>query len=134
MNPPRRILIMLQNCRFSNITLSIRPRGRTSCYSEGEDRGSNPMHDAITVGVPVLAILLGILLNQRGLERLESRVDKLETRMDQRFDAVDRRFEGIDRRFDTIEARIDRIHADFGNFRQTLGQHDARLDAVEKRA
>jgi hypothetical protein len=35
------------------------------------NRKENGMHDALTIGVPVLAILLGILLNQRGLERLE---------------------------------------------------------------
>jgi hypothetical protein len=85
------------------------------------------MHDAITVGVPVLAILLGILLNQRGLEQLKSE-------MDRRFNAVDQRFNAVDARFNAIDARIDRIHADFGNFQRTLGQHDARLDAVEKRA
>jgi hypothetical protein len=28
------------------------------------------MHDAITIGVPVLAILFGILLNQQGLKEL----------------------------------------------------------------
>ncbi len=32
----------------------------------------SPMHDALTVGIPVLAILFGILLNQRGLDKLEA--------------------------------------------------------------
>jgi hypothetical protein len=32
------------------------------------------MHDTITVGLPMLAILFGILLNQRASERLEAGV------------------------------------------------------------
>ncbi len=63
------------------------------------------MHDAITIGIPVFAILFGILLNQRGLDKLEGRMDKLDGRMDKmelRFDA----------RFTHLESRIDRIQAD----------------------
>jgi hypothetical protein len=40
------------------------------------------MHDTITVGIPVMAILFGILFNQRGLDKLEGRFDRLEKRMD----------------------------------------------------
>ncbi len=64
------------------------------------------MHDAITVGVPVLAILFGILLNQRGL-------DKLETKMDARFNQVDNRIVHM-------EGRIDRIQTDLQQFYRTL--------------
>jgi hypothetical protein len=37
------------------------------------------MHDVITVGAPVLAILFGILLNQRGLDKLEGRMDRMRS-------------------------------------------------------
>jgi len=40
------------------------------------------MHDTITAGIPVLAILFGILFNQRGLDKLERRFDRLDMRMD----------------------------------------------------
>jgi hypothetical protein len=36
------------------------------------------MHDALTVGIPVFVILLGILLNQRGLDKLEARLDRMQ--------------------------------------------------------
>jgi hypothetical protein len=77
------------------------------------------MHDAITVGVPVLAILFGILLNQRGLERLDSRIDKLESK--------------VDARFTHMESRIDRIQADLTMFYRILGEHGARIENLEKR-
>jgi len=64
------------------------------------------MHDAITVGIPVVAILLGILLNQRGLDRLGSRLDKLETK--------------IETLLTRMDSRIDRIQADLAQFNSTL--------------
>jgi hypothetical protein len=53
------------------------------------------MHDAITVGIPVLAVLFGMLLNQRGLDRLEGRVDS---------------------RFDRLEKRMDTMQSDLSRF------------------
>jgi hypothetical protein len=76
------------------------------------------MHDTITVGVPVLAILLGILLNQRGLERLDLRIDKLETK--------------IESRFVHMEGRIDRIQADMAQFYRILGEHGAKIENMQK--
>jgi hypothetical protein len=69
------------------------------------------MHDAITIGVPVLAILFGVLVNQQGLKDL-----RIE----------------INARFNAMDARIDRIHNDFAQFHHTQGQHDSRLDALER--
>ena len=66
-----------------------------------------------------LTVLLGIFLNQRAIDRLEnslgSRIDRLEARMDK------------------FEARLDRLEADLREFYRTLGQHDARIDGLEKR-
>jgi hypothetical protein len=78
------------------------------------------MHDMVTVGVPVLVILFGILLNQRA-------VDKLESRMETRFNAVDARFNAVD-------GRLDRMQADLSQFYRDLGDHGARIEAIEKRA
>jgi hypothetical protein len=83
------------------------------------------MHDAITVGVPVLAILLGILLNQRGLERLDLRIDKL----DMRIDKLDAKMES---RFVHMEGRIDRIQADMAQFYLILGEHGAKIENMQK--
>jgi hypothetical protein len=46
------------------------------------------MHDTITVGIPVLAILFGILFNQRGLDKLEGRVDSRFDRLEKRMDTM----------------------------------------------
>jgi hypothetical protein len=36
----------------------------------------------IPATVPTLAVLVGILLNQQGINRLDARIDRLEARMD----------------------------------------------------
>ena len=66
------------------------------------------MHDTITVGVPVLAILFGILFNQRGLDRLESRFDRLEKRMDT-------------------------MQSDLSRFYQILGERGGKIELLSKK-
>jgi hypothetical protein len=66
----------------------------------------------IMVGLPTLTVLVGMFLNQRAFDRLES---------------------SLGSRMDRLEARLDRIEADLREFYRTLGQHDARLDNLEKR-
>jgi len=66
----------------------------------------------IAVGLPTVMVLVGIFLNQRSFDRLES---------------------SLGGRMDRLEARLDRIEADLREFFRTLGQHDARLDNLEKR-
>jgi len=84
-----------------------------------------PMHDSITMSVPVLAILLGILLNQRVLDKLEARVERLETRIDARFNTVDARFLAI-------EARLDHMQNDFARFFNVLGEHGADIENLKR--
>jgi hypothetical protein len=83
------------------------------------------MHGTITVGVPVLVILLGILLNQRGLERLDLRIDKLEAN-------IDSRFAHVESRFVHMEGRIDRVQADMAQFYRILGEHGAKIENMQK--
>jgi hypothetical protein len=66
------------------------------------------MHDSITVGIPVAAILFGILFNQRGLDRLEARFDRLEKRMDT-------------------------MQADLSRFYQILGEHSGKIEMLQKK-
>jgi uncharacterized membrane-anchored protein YhcB (DUF1043 family) len=70
-------------------------------------------------GLPTITVLLGILLAQRSTDKLEKRTDTLEQRIDQRFNRV--------------ESRLDRIAADLREFYRTIGQHETRMDALEKR-
>jgi hypothetical protein len=70
-------------------------------------------------GLPTITVLLGILLAQRAADKLERRTDTLEQWMEQRFGRV--------------ESRLDRIEADLREFYRTIGQHETRLDTLEKR-
>ena len=67
------------------------------------------MHDTITVGIPVLAILFGILFNQRGLDRLGARFDRLEKRMET-------------------------MQSDFSRFYQILGEHSGKIEMMQKKS
>ncbi len=77
------------------------------------------MHDTLAIGIPVLAILFGLLLNQRGLDKLKVKVDKLETRMDVRFNLVN--------------GRLDRMQADLSMFYKTLSEHGADFEILKKK-
>ena len=87
------------------------------------------MHDALTVGIPVFVILLGILLNQRGLDRLEARLDGRINGLEGRMNG----FEGrLERMQSDITARLDRMQADLSMFYRTLGEHGADIDHLKK--
>lgn len=51
----------------------------------------------------VLAVLVGILINNARLSDLRSHMDARFADVDKRFDEVDRRFNGVDRRFDEMK-------------------------------
>lgn len=53
----------------------------------------------IPASLPTLAVLVGILLNQRGLDRLEARIDRLEGRLDSRIERLEARVERLETRF-----------------------------------
>ena len=80
------------------------------------------MHDVLTIGIPVLVILLGILFNQRGL-------DKLEARLDGRMNGLEGR---LDRMQSELSARLDRMQADLSIFYRTLGEHGADIEHLKK--
>jgi hypothetical protein len=69
------------------------------------------MHDLVIVGVPLLAILAGAFFNNQGLARLETRIDRLQA---------------------DLTAMRSEFHREFEQFYRTLGQHDARIDTLEK--
>ncbi|HEY0796005.1 MAG TPA: hypothetical protein VGD64_09515 [Acidisarcina sp.] len=92
------------------------------------------MHDVIGFGLVIAAILAGILLNRydvkelrgdtnRGLDKLESRLDKVQGDLSTRLDRVHGELSG----------RLDRMQADLSQFYRTAGQHETRLDTLEKR-
>lgn len=85
------------------------------------------MHDAITIGVPVLAILFGILFNQRGLDRLETRIENV------RAEIKEARAEAKADNLHLI-SRIDRMQADLSQFYQILGKHEGTIETMKRQA
>jgi hypothetical protein len=81
------------------------------------------MHDAFTVGIPILAILFGVLWNQQALRDL-----KIELKGElQSF-----RSEVLGR-FSAVDGRLDRMQSDLSMFYKTLGEHGARIENIEKK-
>ncbi|MGA2740322.1 MAG: hypothetical protein ABSG65_23140 [Bryobacteraceae bacterium] len=76
-----------------------------------------------TVGVPTLAVLVGILVNN-------SRLSDLRSYMDWRFESMDKRFESMDKRFDSMERRSDQRFEDLKEtWRAELHRVEEVLDA-----
>jgi hypothetical protein len=75
---------------------------------------------ALSVGVPTVAVLVGILINN-------SRLTDLRAYMDARFDAVNKRFDGMDQRFDDAK---DTWRAELRRVEEVI---DARLKHLEER-
>jgi hypothetical protein len=75
------------------------------------------MHDVIIVGVPLIAILAGILFSRSDIKELraEIRTEIKELRSEMRT------------RFDLVDAELRYFHG-------MVGKLDARVDAIEKRS
>lgn len=70
------------------------------------------MHDVIVVGIPMIAILAGILFNRSDAKELRAEMKELSARVDAGF------------------ARID---ADLRQFFQMTGKLEGRIDEISKR-
>jgi hypothetical protein len=57
----------------------------------------------------VLAVLMGILVNNSRLTDLRSHMDARFSDVDRRFSDVERRFNEVDRRFDSVDRRFDEM-------------------------
>jgi hypothetical protein len=77
------------------------------------------MQDVVVVGVPLVAILAGILFNRSDGKELRAEIKDLRGDMQSRFDKVD--------------DRLDRIDADLRQFYHLSGKLEGRMDAIEKR-
>ena len=77
------------------------------------------MHDVVIVGIPLIAILAGILF---------SRSDIKDLRAD-----MQTRFNKVDDRFNKVDDHLGRIDADLRQFYHLTGKLEARIDGLEKR-
>ncbi len=69
----------------------------------------------LSIGLPMLTILIGIFLSQKGIADLNGRLDRMDSRIDR------------------IEGRLDRIDADLRQFFSITGRLEGRMDSLEKR-
>lgn len=74
------------------------------------------MHDIVIVGVPLIAILAGVLFNRNDLH---GEIGSLRSEMNARFNKV--------------EDHLGRIDADLRQFYHLTGKLEARMDALDKR-
>jgi hypothetical protein len=95
-------------------------------------------HDVITVGIPLLAILAGILFSRSDIKELRTEMQgqmkdlRTELRSDFRELRTEVRQEIAELRGE-MNARFDAIDAELRYFHGVTGKLDGRVDALEKR-
>ncbi len=82
---------------------------------------------ALASAPTVVAVLIGILINNSRLGDTNARIAELRSHMDARFSDVDRRFSGIDQRLDDMR---DMWRSELHRVEEVL---DARLKHLEER-
>jgi len=82
---------------------------------------------ALAAAPTMLAVLVGMLINNSRLGDLRAHVDTRFADVNRRFDAVDSRFDGVDRRFDEMR---DLWRSELHRVEEVL---DARLKHLEDR-
>ena len=87
---------------------------------------STGMHDVIIVGLPLLMILAGILMNRSDAKDLRSEMKDVRSEM------KDLRQEAIGRHSEVL-ARFNVLEADMRQFYHLTGKLEARMDSFEKR-
>jgi len=80
------------------------------------------MHDVLIVGVPLLMILAGLFFNNRAISEMRSKL-KAEIR-DLRIE-MRQGFEKANDRFNRVDDRLTDIY-------RIVGEHEGRLQAVER--
>jgi hypothetical protein len=82
----------------------------------------------------MLAVLVGILINNSRLSDTNARIADLRGHMDSRFGDMDSRFANVDRRFDGVDRRFDEARdlwrSELYRVEQVI---DARLKHLEER-
>ncbi len=73
------------------------------------------MHDVVIVGIPLAAILAGILFNRSDVRELRA---EMQTR-----------FNRVDDRFNKVDDHLGRIDADLRQFYHLTGKLEARMDS-----
>jgi hypothetical protein len=84
------------------------------------------MHDVIVVGIPLLAILAGILFNRNDIRELRGEINSV------RGEISSLRGEMYSR-FDKVDAQLGGINADLRQFYHLTGKLEADVESLKKR-
>jgi BMFP domain-containing protein YqiC len=91
----------------------------------------------LTIFIPTLMVLVGILLNRGDASRLDARISSLENRLDGRISGLESRLEG---KIGALESRLEgkigtlesRLHADIMQVIGKLTELEVRVAGLEQ--
>lgn len=70
----------------------------------------NQIQVVLTVGMPTLAVLVGILLNNRQLDAMRAEIDRRFTRIETRLDAIETSLRDVRERLVKVETKLEGPH------------------------
>ena len=82
--------------------------------------------EILAIGLPTLTVLVGILLNRNDYNRLDGRISSLEGR-------IAGEINGVRSEISKLRDEVTAIRSDQREFYRSLGQHEIRLDNLEKK-
>jgi hypothetical protein len=85
----------------------------------------------LTIGIPTLAVLIGILMNAVHFSSINSRFNSQDARfssIDARFNSIEARFNGIDGRFNNLEVKFDTLIEKVIDLDNLVTRIEAKLD------
>ena len=91
------------------------------------------MHDVFTLGAPLLVVLVGLIYNGQQVRELRGEMRGMRDELRGEMHGMRDELRGDIQRLTTrMDLRLDGLHHDLTEFSREQGQHDARLDALEK--
>lgn len=90
----------------------------------------------LAIGVPTLAVLLGILTNSMQMSAMNTRISSLENRVDGRFNGLEARFDArfsgletrVDARFNNLDVKFDTLTGKVVDIDNRVTRIEAKLD------
>jgi uncharacterized membrane-anchored protein YhcB (DUF1043 family) len=89
------------------------------------------MNEIIGFAAVIVSIFAGMLFNNSRFSTIDARFDTVDSRMDRMQTELNGR---MDRMQTELNDRMDRMQADLSQFYRDLGHHDAKIEALEKKA
>ncbi len=93
------------------------------------------MNEIIGFAAVIVSIFAGMLFNNSRFGAIDARLDTLQSELNGRINTLQSELNG---RINTLQSelngRMDRMQADLSQFYRDLGRHDAKIEAIEKKA